>query len=242
MLALTNVFVVSYAQSDFFGKLIILSLVGISMICWVVLLHKIWMLRQVKKLSESFLAVIEEQKNSLLSFEVSPPSLESTFNPFGQIFQSIKGKTIDLLNKNRYFISQTAPGKANVYLTLADLELLESHVSATISSQNKVLEKNLFILPTIAALAPFIGLLGTVWGILVSLSGLQNGGAMGSNASILGGLSTALSTTVLGLMIAIPALVAYNYIKAHLKNYSSDMEGFLTSLISRIELQYRKVE
>ncbi len=242
MLALTNVFVVSYAQSDFFGKLIILSLVAISMICWIVLLHKIWMLRQVKKLSESFLTAIEQQKNSLLSFDIPSPDLESTFNPFGQIFLSIKGKTIDLLNKNRYFISQTQPGKANVYLTLADLELLESHVSTTISSQNKALEKNLFILPTIAALAPFIGLLGTVWGILVSLSGLQSGGAMSSNASILGGLSTALSTTVLGLMIAIPALVAYNYIKAHLKNYSSDMEGFLTSLISRIELQYRKVE
>ena len=240
MLALTNVFVVSYAQSDFFGKLIILSLVAISMICWIVLLHKIWMLRQVKKLSESFLTSIEGQKNALLSFDVS--SLESTFNPFGQIFQSIKGKTIDLLNKNRYFISQTTPGKANVYLTLADLELLESHVSAIISSQNKALEKNLFVLPTIAALAPFVGLLGTVWGILVSLSGIQTGGAAGSNASILGGLSTALSTTVLGLMIAIPALVAYNYIKAHLKNYSTDMESFLTSLISHIELQYRKVE
>jgi biopolymer transport protein TolQ len=115
-------------------------------------------------------------------------------------------------------------------------------VTATISAQNKALEKNLFMLSTIVALAPFLGLLGTVWGILVMFSGLHDGGGIGSNTSILGGLSTALATTVLGLIIAIPALVAYNYLKNHLRNYATDMDDFLTNLISQIELQYRKVE
>lgn len=244
MLASMNAFVVAYAQSDFFGKLIILSLVALSMISWIVLLHKIWTLKQIKNLSESFQAAVDQQKSSLLTIDPSQlpaPSSGMTPHPFGHIFESVKGKTIDMLNKNRYFIAQTTGGKST-YLTTADLELLESHVSATISTQNKKLEKNLFILSTIVALGPFLGLLGTVWGILVTFSGLHDGGGIGSNTSILGGLSTALATTVLGLIIAIPALVAYNYLRSHLRNYAADMDDFLTTLISQIELQYRKVE
>ena len=163
-------------------------------------------------------------------------------HPFGQIFQSVQGKTIEILNKNRYFLSQSTGSKAGAYLTSTDLELLESQASATISSQMKSLEKNLFILPTIVTLAPFMGLLGTVWGILVTFSGLHEGGGLGSSSSILGGLSTALATTVLGLIIAIPALIAYNYIKNYLRHYTAAMDAFLTFLISQIELQYRKVE
>ncbi|MGH2612561.1 MAG: MotA/TolQ/ExbB proton channel family protein [Rhabdochlamydiaceae bacterium] len=245
ILGSVNAFVVAYSQSDFFGKLIILSLVALSMICWIVLLHKTWTLKQVKRLSESFQVAINQQKASLLTIDLSQlplPKSEATPHPFGQIFQSVKGKTLDILNKNRYFISQTSGPKANVYLTPADLDLLESHVTATISSQNKVLEKHLFILSTIVALGPFLGLLGTVWGILVTFSGLHDGGGIGSNTSILGGLSTALATTVLGLIIAIPALVAYNYLKNYLRHYAADMDDFLTTLISQIELQYRKVE
>ncbi len=245
MLASMNAFVIAYSQSDFFGRLIILSLVALSMICWIVLLHKIWTLKQVRRLSESFQSAINQQKTSLLTIDLSQlplPKREAAPHPFGEIFQSVKGKTLDILNKNRYFISQISGSKASVYLTPADLELLESHVTATISSQNKLLEKHLFILSTIVALGPFLGLLGTVWGILVTFSGLHDGGGIGSNTSILGGLSTALATTVLGLIIAIPALVAYNYLRNHLRNYAADMDDFLTNLISQIELQYRKVE
>lgn len=240
-----NAFVVAYSQSDWFGKLIILSLVALSMICWVVLLHKTWTLKHVKKVSEAFQYAIGQRKGSLLTVDLTElplPKHAATPHPFGEIFQSVKGKTLDILNKNRYFISQAAGAKASVYLTPADLELLEAHVTATISSQNKRLEKHLFILSTIVALGPFLGLLGTVWGILVTFSGLHDGGGIGSNTSILGGLSTALATTVLGLLIAIPALIAYNYLRNHLKNYAADMDDFLTHLISHIELQYRKVE
>jgi biopolymer transport protein TolQ len=105
-----------------------------------------------------------------------------------------------------------------------------------------VLEKDLFILSTSVTLAPFLGLLGTVWGILVTFSELQAGSSAGSNTAIIGGLSTALSTTVLGLVIAIPALIAYNYLKNNLRMFTSDMEDFLHNLISTLELQYRKVD
>ena len=87
-----------------------------------------------------------------------------------------------------------------------------------------------------------MGLLGTVWGILVTFAGLHDGAGMGSNSSVLGGISTALATTVLGLVIAIPALIAYNYLKTSVRTYSADMDDFSTQLLTNIELQYRKVE
>jgi biopolymer transport protein TolQ len=239
-----NAFVIAYTQSDFFGKLIILALIALSMICWIVLLHKTYTIRQVNQLSTAFQKAVAESKNPVLTLDLAqlPQARTSSIpHPFADIYSSVKQKTIEVLNKNHYFISQTNV-KAPVYLSPSDLELLESHVSATISTQNKTLEKNLFILSTIVTLAPFMGLLGTVWGILMTFSGLQDGGAVSTNTSILGGLSTALATTVLGLIIAIPALIAYNYLKNSVRNYASDMDDFLTLLLSNIELQYRKVE
>ncbi len=244
LLGSMNAFIIAYTQSDFFGKLIILALIALSMICWIVLLHKTYMIRQVNRLSEAFQKAVAESKNPVLALDVSQlpqASSPSIPHPFADIYSSVKQKTIEVLNKNHYFISQTNV-KAPVYLTPSDLELLESHVTATISAKNKSLEKNLFVLSTIVTLAPFMGLLGTVWGILMTFSGLQDGGAVSTNTSILGGLSTALATTVLGLIIAIPALIAYNYLKNSVRNYASDMDDFLTLLLSNIELQYRKVE
>lgn len=245
MLGSINAFVISYSQSDFVGKLIILSLIALSMICWIVLLYKTWIVKQVQRLSISFQKAIAENKNPVLALDMAQlPQARNPMipHPFADIYSSVKQKTIEVLNKNHYFIAQNAGGKASVYLSPSDLEFLELHVTATISEQNKALEKNLYVLSTIVTLAPFLGLLGTVWGILITFSGLTEGGAIGSNSSMLGGLSTALATTVLGLIIAIPAIISYNYLKNALRNYASDMDNFLTLLLSNIEMQYRKVE
>lgn len=240
--AAMNAFVSAYSQSDFFGKLIFLGLILLSIICWTVLVQKIWIARKIKRISHDFQAVFEKNKDSLLNL-VLDPSQES--HPFARIFFDLKEKTMDLLNKNHFFVSQSrsqAPHEAKVYLSIADLDSVESHVMTTISSQSKYLEKNLFILSTIATLAPFLGLLGTVWGILITFSGLNSGASASSNSVILGGISTALTTTVLGLVIAIPALVSYNYLKTLTKTLSSDMEDFLYKLLSQVELQYRKTD
>ncbi len=241
-LASLTAFFSAYGQSDLFGKLIILSLIALSVVCWVVLIYKIWVLQKVKKLSQDF---SQRLTQSILDTDFNQfprPSQPHIPHPFLAISQSVRDKTMEVLSKNHYFLSQGGKEEAPVYLTASDLELLEYHAAATIASEHKNLESHIFILSTIAALAPFMGLLGTVWGILESFSGFSSGGAISSNTAILGGLSTALATTVLGLVIAIPALVSYNYLKNTVKSYTSDMDGFLSSLISKIDIQYRKVD
>jgi biopolymer transport protein TolQ len=241
-----STFVTAYAHSDFVGKLIILGLISLSIICWVVLIQKVWTVQQVKHISHAFYKAYLLNKGKLLHLEVSElpkPKHRTTPHPYAEIFQDLKTKTVDILNKNLYFSSQQrGTEQGQIYLSQGDLDSVESHVLTTISAQIKHLEKHLFILSTITTLAPFLGLLGTVWGILITFSELGAGGTAGSNMAVLGGLSTALATTVLGLIIAIPALISYNYLKNAAKNYASDMEEFLYELLSSVELQYRKAD
>jgi biopolymer transport protein TolQ len=245
-LATLQSFTLAYTESDIFGKLIILSLLLVSVICWVILSFKVWQARKVRDVSLRFQAVVNKNKEHLLSLEIeSLPKVSHTRipHPYASIFSVLKAKTLETLNKKIFFIERSeGPQDHPIYLSKTDLELLESELYTTISMQSKLLEKDLFILSTSVTLAPFLGLLGTVWGILVTFAELQGGASVGSNSIIIGGLSTALSTTVLGLVIAIPALIAYNYLKNNLKVVTSDMEDFVHSLLSTIEMQYRKVD
>lgn len=241
-LASIQAFSSAYTQSDFFGKLIFLGLFLLSAICWVVLFQKIVLVRKTRGEAAKFTAVFQQQKGHLLSLEAHDIAGDAA-SPFAHLFFSLKEKSLEILNKNHYFIAQAGEKeKSQVFLSQADLELVESYALTEISRQVKALEKNIFILSTIVTLAPFLGLLGTVWGILMTFSGLHSGAAVSSNSAVLGGLSTALATTVLGLLIAIPALVSYNYIKNSLRILTSDMEDFLYSLLSILEMQYRKVD
>jgi biopolymer transport protein TolQ len=242
-----SAFVSAYSQSDFFGKVIFLLLFALSVICWIVLLHKMWLAKKVLKVSRHFASILEKHKDRLLTLDLADlPKMDRRDlpHPYAALFSSLKQKTLEILGKNQFFAQQRGMGKggAEVYLTREDLDLVESHGLTTLSSQAKHLEKNLFVLSTIVTLAPFVGLLGTVWGILVTFSGLQSGAAAGASSTVLSGISTALATTVLGLVIAIPALVGYNYLRNTVRESHSDMEDFLYFLLSTVELQYRKVE
>src|SRR5690348_11007850 len=241
-MTLFSPFITAYAQSDLFGRLIILGLIFLSIVCWVLLIYKIWLTRHVQRVSNAFDLAYRKHKERLLHIPLQemphPPRVQIP-HPFKEVFQTLQNKTLEVLNKNLYF-SQKEQGK--VHLSLADLSVIESTALITLSSQVKKLEKNLFVLATIVTLAPFLGLLGTVWGILMTFAELQTGASISSSSAILGGLSTALVTTVLGLVIAIPALISYNYLKTTIKDYASDMEDFLYEVLSTVELQYRKAD
>ena len=244
MIVATGTFTGAYAAADFFGKLIFLGLFALSMLCWIVLLHKVWILRQVKRGSNLFIDTLTKKKDSILNINIeSLPKMRQKElpHPFAYIFATMKEKTRELLDKNHFFINRNETDHP-IYLSGSDVELIETHLHASMVRQKERLEKNLFILTTIKTLAPFLGLLGTVWGILVTFSELQAKSSVVSNNAMLGGLSTALVTTVLGLVIAIPALVGSNYLKNAIRTYFSEMEEFSHHLLSTIELQYRKVD
>lgn len=235
----------AYIQADFFGKCIFLGLFILSFLCWSILIYKFYILNLVRRRSKSFIASIKKQKQSILSIKLQDIPNKIPFEvptPFFDLFSCLQGKTLEILKKNHHFITSLKKPNLSVHLTRSDIELIETHLGMEISSQKHKLEKNLFILSMISTLAPFLGLLGTVWGILLTFSGLQSGGSMHSNAMILSGLSTALATTIFGLIIAIPAVIAYMSLKSSIKGFSKDMEDFSHQLLSTVEIQYRNVE
>ncbi|NGX40669.1 MAG: Biopolymer transport protein ExbB [Candidatus Anoxychlamydiales bacterium] len=224
----------AYFQADLFGKFIFFSLFILSITSWVILLHKLYLAKKLKLLNSRFEKKVQTNNENILSININS---NSTY-PYLNIYKSLKDKTLEILNKNRFFINE----KKNVYMSSKDIELIDSHLDVEILKQTKLLEKNLFILPTVVTLGPFLGLLGTVWGILITFNTLQTQSLLNNNTSILSGLSMALSTTVVGLMVAIPALIAYNYLKNWIKNFRNDMLHFSHGLITTLEIQYRNVD
>jgi biopolymer transport protein TolQ len=238
-LASGNPFISAYLHSDWFGKGIFWGLLILSAICWWQLLYKSWVFFHVHRMSAAFKEQFSEKDP--LGLQWHRP-LKGKFaeipHPFFEVYKTLKQHTFQIINKNHLYL----PGQES-NLCEADLGLIESQVYATADSCSKNLEKNLFLLSTIATLAPFLGLLGTVWGILVTFSQLQQPGSpMGSNGSMLSGLSLALATTVVGLVVAIPALVGYNYLKNAGREYRRDLENFSRLLLTSVELRYRRPE
>lgn len=240
-LLISNPFFDAYIHSDFLGRLIFISLVALSVCSWIVLIHKLWLTIQAKRYSSQFYDSLKQQKTSALSFEFENKKLESPLNAFLTLYLVLKKHTIDILNKNRAFSKKQSEGPT-AYLTAADIDFVDSHLNTTIATQTKFLEKNLFILSTTVSLAPFLGLLGTVWGILTTFSELQNQTGSSTNEMVLGGLSLALATTVLGLLDAIPALIGYNYLKNAIRDFQTEMECFSNEILAHVEIQYRKVD
>lgn len=234
----SNPFLESYSQSDLLGKLIFLSLYLLSMWSWTILISKIWMTYQARRESKKFYEIFQMQKLNPLSLNCEMLQNQKRINPFLSIYEVMQKQARDLLNKNRHFASATSPAS----LSLSDLDFVAAHLSTRVANEVKDLEKHLYILSTAVSLAPFLGLLGTVWGILLTFSAMQSQGAGQTHQAVLSGLSLALATTVLGLLAAIPALIGYNYLKNTIRNLTTDMEGFSTEILASIELQYRKVD
>ena len=234
-----NPFFDAYTESDLLGKIIFISLLALSVISWSVLIHKMWLTKHVKRSSLQFRKNFIDSRHEPLALSATTSQNNECPNAFGIIYDVLKNKSLEILDKNR---KGQKKKEAVDQLSTADIALLETHATSAISTLTKYLEKNLYILSTIVTLAPFLGLLGTVYGILTTFTELkaQTGGS--SNQIILGGLSLALSTTVLGLIDAIPALIGYNYLKNLVYDFDAEMGRFATDVLSAVELQYRKMD
>jgi biopolymer transport protein TolQ len=232
-LLVSNPFINAFTQSDYLGKLIFIALIAASIISWIIICYKCWFIYQAKKSSLQFYSLFQRHTRDPLGIVIDPPPKIIPINPFLHLYALLKKQTIDLLHKNRQQHNN------QLHLSNQDIHLIESHLLSGMNTQLQQLESNLFILPLIVSLGPFLGLLGTVWGILDSFSELQ-GGAGINNQAILGGISLALATTVLGLIDAIPALIGYSYLKNSVRTFTTEMECFSHEMLTAVELHHRQ--
>ncbi len=247
-------FIQAYVDSDLIGRVIYVSLIMLSFVSWTVLVYKWWVAQRVENESLAFKKVFLEQKHHPLEITFHKTTHPETPNAFFMIYSVLKNKTIEFMRKNEEAMKNQETSSHTVFtmpshqdkehgsgaLVISDFSILEAQAASMIATITKYLERNLYVLSTIVTLAPFLGLLGTVYGILVTFAGLSPDSGSGSTQQILSGLSLALTTTVVGLINAIPALIGYNAIKNKISDFDHEMERFATEVLSTFDAHYRK--
>lgn len=231
----------AYSASDFLGKMIFLSLFALSILSWVIIAYKLWLNRCIKESNLEMENLFKQNRRSPLNIDVSFFQKKNfPSSPLLAVYQNLRGQVLDLLRKNKDLTHPTEGGA--VFLSSTDIEQIGYHSDIAVGLQRKKVAKYLYVLSIIYSLAPLLGLLGTVWGISVTFNQLPHAGNALSNEAVLSGLAMALGTTVVGIVIAIPALIGYHALKQTVEEHTAKMDQFSSDFLQRIEMQYRAVD
>ena len=131
------------------------------------------------------------------------------------------------------------PGQAR--LTLKGMEHIKRTLESAVARESIKLESGLILLASAVSGGPFLGLLGTVWGVMdtFAMVGQQQSAALETMAP---GVSAALITTVAGLVVAIPSMFGYNFLVHSLRVRTVELDNFAQELVSKMETEYLKEE
>jgi biopolymer transport protein TolQ len=201
-----------FIRADFIVKSVILMLIGCSIYSWAIIIEKFRLYKKINIESEEFEEKFWKSKSAETFYNNLPANLE---NPMASLFKD----SMQTLLK--------AKNKSNLN------DRMSSMLEVNIENQMVKLEKGFTFLATVGSTAPFIGLFGTVWGIMNSFQSI----AISRNTSlaiVAPGIAEALFATALGLLAAIPAVVAYNKFNNDSKKYSQKLENFSKRFLSII--------
>ena len=207
-------------------KLVMSALVVFSILSWWIVIRKQLLFSRARNASEEFLARFWESKTLQHAFEAAK---EYTCSPEAAVF--VSGYS-ELRKISTARASQAAPG--NLQSQLATMDNMKRAVRKAQIMEYDRLGKSLSFLATTGSATPFIGLFGTVWGILTSFQGIGERGSA-SLAVVAPGISEALVATAAGLAVAIPAVVFYNYYANKLTIFESDIDNFSADFLNVIE-------
>jgi len=221
----------AFQNSDSVGKGIVMLLVIGSSITWTVMVDKGMQLSRAKKLSRRFLAKFQAHNGALNSASLSR---ESADGPIGYLYQSGIDKLNEFYEKSQYGNAQLYRGPEK--LSEAQLNAIEAVLERAISNQIEQLETRIGMLGTMVSLSPFLGLFGTVWGVMYAFCGIAAAGKPDFFA-LAPGISGALLTTVAGLLVAIPSLVGYNYLNGTIRHLTVTMDNFAEEFMVRLKLE-----
>ena len=229
----------AYEQSDAMGQgVVILLLIG-SVFTWSVMVDKGWALYKARKLSRSFLDRFHESKRevtSLLAATRDDPA------PVARVYQAGAAKLAEFY-RNAEAASGAIPAVGGqrspappVKLTDAQNGAIEAVLEREVSSQVMELESGMSFLATIVSVSPFFGLFGTVWGVMLSFCAIAVEGKADISA-MAPGISGALLTTVVGLLVAIPSLIGYNLLTGTIRKITVYMDNFTEEFLVETKLE-----
>jgi biopolymer transport protein TolQ len=214
------------------GKAVLLLLMLFSIISWAIIIKKFRILRQARRETEKFYETYSKKGNLANTYSVSKnlknsPVAKLFVAGYNELASSVKSSAPD---------GQSPEGKKVV---IENLDRISRTLSQTTLQEITRLEKSLTFLATTGSTTPFIGLFGTVWGVMTSFQGI---GAKGSaSISVVApGISEALIATAAGLAAAVPAVVFYNHFVNRVRVTANEMDSFTLDFLSLIEKNFVK--
>lgn len=220
-----------FLESSLAAQIIMLILAIFSVWSWGIFLKKLYDFSKVKRLSKRFLDTYHFQPR-ISEIERAGQLLDN--NPYGRVLKAG-------LNEFRNAKKSVRPpmGNPNQQTQVQWLDELSDNIRLTMErarlSEISSLEVSLPILSTFVSVSPFLGLLGTVWGIMEAFLDIRTRGSAHITV-VAPGISDALITTVYGLLVAIPALIFYNIFRSRVNNFDNE----LTKFINEVFVQLRK--
>ena len=201
-----------FIRADVIVKSVIIILIASSIYSWAIIFDKYKLFKNINKSSEEFEEKFWKSKSAETFYNNLPSNVS---DPMAKIFKSCMQTVVK--SRSRSSLTDKLPV---ILETNIDKEMIK-------------IEKNYTFLATVGSTAPFIGLFGTVWGIMNSFQSI----AISRNTSlaiVAPGIAEALFATALGLLAAIPAVVAYNKFNSDSKKYTQRLENFSKRFISII--------
>jgi len=201
-----------FLRADIIVKSVIIILIAASIYSWAIIIEKYRLFKKINLTTEEFETKFWKSKSAETFYNNLPVNID---DPMANLFKD----TMQVVIKSR--------SKSNLS------ERLTNILEVNIEKQMNNIDKNYTFLATVGSTAPFIGLFGTVWGIMNSFQSI----AISRNTSlaiVAPGIAEALFATALGLLAAIPAVVAFNKFNSDSKKYSQKLESFSKKFTSII--------
>ncbi len=204
---------------------LLLILAVFSVVSWSIILDRVMLFRKADRESDGFL---ESFRNSAKFSQAKSAAQELETSPLSGMFLAAYAELAAQMEGGK----EVGGGKSPIKLSPLERALKRSG-----RSERGRLQRMMMFLATTAAVCPFIGLFGTVWGIMDSFAAIGSYGSA-DIAVVAPGISAALTTTAAGLAAAIPAVVAYNYLQTRIRGLSARMEDFALEFLALIERNF----
>lgn len=213
----------TFSHAELFGKVIVVLLGFFSLIGWTVMIGKYLDLKRLRQLNLFCLAKLK-QAPSLIGPGV-PTSLRQG-GPYARLF-------LDAYDAQLQYRDGGDPR--------VRMGMIENALQRAVAEECVRYETKMVVLGSLVTGAPFIGLLGTVWGVMVAFSGMGKGGGA-TLQNIAPGVASALLATVSGLLVAIPSVFGYNFLLTQVKMMITELENYASWLADRMELEFDAVK
>jgi len=217
------------------GKAVLLFLFLGSVFSWTVMLTKFRVIRRAQRMRDQFLDVFRKDRQPLhmfwdrARFDGTPVFSVYKAGCRELCFQLLGSSEVDETFRARL---EVAPK-----ISTSQMRVVQTALERAVGENGLRIESQMILLATAVSGAPFLGLLGTVWGVMDTFSDIARAGSA-SLTAMAPGVSAALITTVTGLLVAIPAMFGYNFLVTTIRGMIVELDNFASELISAFEHRY----